>query len=231
MSSTRLLYITDPLCLWCYGISSIVEEFNQQLPSQLIAETINGGLFPAEQAKKCDSYFINYLKTASVQVTKLSGKEFSPLFWQLLEKPGFIYNTEPSAKASVTVKKLAGELNVLPFMHALQHAFFVNGKDVMQSATLAQLAKPFGIDTQDFLSFYLSDECLNLTKQEYAEVKQIGVQGFPALLYLNGRQGYKLSSGFASLESLQKALSWAENECKQVELDSSNACSDEGCSI
>lgn len=231
MNPTRLLYVTDPLCLWCYGISSVIEEFYQELPKELITETVNGGLFPGAQAKKCDKNFRDYLKNASLQVTKLSGIEFSQLFWKLLAKPGFIYDTEPSAKASVTVKKFAGEKAMLKFIHVLQHAFFVEGQDVMQSDTLASLAKPFGISNHDFLDFYLSEECLNLTKRQYAEVKQLGIQGFPALLYLKDRQGYKLSAGFSNLENLRKAFYWAENECKQAELSSDNICNDEGCSI
>lgn len=231
MTAARLLYVTDPLCLWCYGISSIVEEFYHQLPSELCTETINGGLFPGIQAKRCDKDFRDYLKNASLHVTKLSGKEFSPLFWQLLATPGFSYDTEPSARASVTVKKLAGEEAMLNYIHALQHAFFVEGKDVMQANTLAKIAEPFGISQQDFLSYYLSGNCLNLTKQEYAEAKQLGVQGFPALIYLNGRQGYKLSAGFSTLENLKKAFDWAQNECKQAEHNNVGLCSSDGCSI
>lgn len=231
MNSTRLLYVTDPLCLWCYGISSVIENFYNELPKEIITETINGGLFPGVQAKKCDKSFRDYLKNASVQVTKLSGKEFSASFWQLLAKPGFTYDTEPSAKASVAVKKFAGEQAMLKFMHSLQQAFFVEGKDVMQPSILALLAEPFDVSNQDFLDFYFSEECLNLTKQEYGEAKQLGVQGFPALIYLKGRQGYKLSAGFSNLENLRSAFDWAENECKQAELSAANACTDKGCSL
>ena len=231
MTTTRLLYVTDPLCLWCYGISSIIEEFYQELPSELVTETINGGLFPGTKAKICDKSFRDYLKNASLHVTKLSGKEFSPLFWQLLATPGFAYDTEPSAKATVTMKKLAGEKSMMQFMHALQHAFFVEGKNVMQAEVLATLAKPFGISKQDFLDFYLSDECVNLTKQEYAEASQLGVQGFPAILYLYGRQGFNLAAGFSTLENLKKGLDWAKYECKQADLSIQGLCTDEGCSV
>lgn len=231
MNSTRLLYVTDPLCLWCYGISSVIEQFYNELPKEVITETVNGGLFPAAQGKKCDKNFRDYLKNASIQVTKLSGKEFSASFWQLLATPGFIYDTEPSAKASVAVKKIAGEQAMLKFIHLLQQAFFVEGKDVMQPSILALLAESLGVPNKDFLNFYFSEECLNLTKQEYAEAKQLGVQGFPALIYLKERQGYKLSAGYSNLESLRNAFIWAENECKQAELSTANACTDEGCSI
>jgi len=231
MDTPRLLYITDPLCLWCYGISSIIEEFSLQLPNALNIETINGGLFPAEQAKQCSPDFIEYLKKAALQVTSLSGKKFSPEFWALLASPNFKYDTEPSAKAAVAIKHIAGEQTMLKYLHVLQEAFFIEGRNIMQARTLALLAEPFGISSAEFLAFYTSESCLNATKQEYAETKQLGIQGFPALIYLKGRQGYKLSSGFSRLESLQTALKWAENECNPVAVANKNVCSDEGCSI
>lgn len=230
MNSTRLIYVTDPLCLWCYGISSIVEEFYQGLPLSLVTETINGGLFIAEHAKHCDKNFRDYLKQAAKQVTKLSGKKFGTKFWELLEKPGFMYNTEPSAKASVTVKHLAGDKAMLSFMHAIQLAFFVEGKNVMQAKVLASIAGEFGVKSRDFLEFYLSEQCANLTKQEYAETKQLGIQGFPALLYLKGRQGYKLSVGFSTLENLNNAFTWAVSECKQTKSNNLGVCSAGACS-
>jgi putative protein-disulfide isomerase len=231
MDTPRLLYITDPLCLWCYGISSVIEEFSLHLPKTLTIETINGGLFPAEQAKQCSPDFIAYLKKAAVQVTALSGKKFSPDFWTLLATPNFKYDTEPSTKAAVTIKNMAGEQAMLKYLHALQEAFFIEGKNIMQARTLAILAEPFGISSSEFLDFYSSESCLNLTKQEYAEAKQLGIQGFPALIYLKGRQGYKLSAGFSTLENLKTALQWAENECNPVSVANKNVCSDEGCSV
>lgn len=224
MTSTRLIYVTDPLCLWCYGFSSNIEQFYQGLPSELITETLNGGLFPGVRAKTCDSDFRDYLKNASLHVTKLSGKKFSSFFWDLLATVGFKYDTEPSAKACITVKKFSGEKHMLKFMHALQHAFFVEGENVMNASVLARLAEPFGINKQDFLGFYSSDECLNLTKQENSDAKQLGIQGFPAVIYLNNRHAYKLSAGFSTLENLNKALNWAQDECKQEEDSSSLGC-------
>lgn len=229
MNNPRLVYVTDPLCLWCYGISSVLEDFYQQLPSNLIKETINGGLFPAYKAKKCDRAFREYLQTAAQRVTQMTGKKFGSAFWDLLATADFYYDTEPSAMAVVTVQKYCGEEAMLRFSHALQRAFFEDGVNVMHPETLMLLAEPFGLSQEDFLMFYLTEECMDLTRKQYAEAKQIGVNSFPALLYIDGTQGYSLSAGYSTLEDLTKAFNWAVQECKQVKLNTQNVCSDKSC--
>ncbi len=229
MNSSRLVYVTDPLCLWCYGISSVIEDFYQQLPVELTTETINGGLFPAFKAKKCDRAFIDYLQTAAQRVTQMTGKIFSSKFWDLLATHDFYYDTEPSAMATVTVQKYCGEEAMLRYSHALQEAFFVGGENVMHPETLMLLAEPFGLSQEDFLTFYLTEECMDLTRKQYAEAKQIGVNSFPALLYIDGSQGYSLSAGYSTLEDLTKAFNWARLQCLPVESATQNVCSEKGC--
>lgn len=231
MKSSSLIYVTDPLCLWCYGIASTIEKFMDTIPNTVAFETINGGLFPGKQAKLCDYSFVNYLKEAAVHVTQLSGKEFSPMFWKLISKGDFRYDTEPAAKASVIVKKLAGEKAMIKYIHALQNAFFIEGKNITLSSTLALLAKPLGIEPYDFLYSYLSDEYTDLTKQQYSEAKQLGISGFPALLFIKGNQAYKLAAGYTTLETLNNNFNLALEKSGYTTTHSSNSCSETGCKI
>lgn len=230
MSSKKIIYITDPLCLWCYGAADIVEDFYQELPKDLHKEVINGGLFPASQAKACDGEFINYIQMVAKRVTEMSGKQFSPDFWKLISQSNFSYDTEPSARAVVVVKHLYGVKEAMSYAHAIQHAFFVEGRNVMLSSVLADIAADESYSRQSFLAFYMSDESLDLTKQEYSESKQLGVRGFPAHIYINKNMGYSLSSGFTDKSSLHKALSWAEQQCEPKKEDDAPLCTTSGCS-
>jgi putative protein-disulfide isomerase len=229
MNDTRLLYVTDPLCLWCYGISDTIEKFYAGLPDYVETETINGGLFPGKSAKRCDQPFREYLATAAERVTSLTGKKFSQQFWYLLASENFFYDTEPSAKAAIAVKKLAGEQQVVPFIHALQQAFFIEGKNVMEAQVLTKIAENFGITSTDFIQFYFSDDCSSLTNKGYAEAKQLGVQGFPALIYLHENQGYSLAAGYSSLDHLNKALHWADKKHQETIASNQASCSISGC--
>lgn len=224
-----IVYVTDPLCLWCYAFSNTVEAFAQSLPAHVQFSTINGGLFPAERAQPCTQSFQDYLKNAAKEVTRRSGVEFSAAFWTLLNTPGYRYDTEPAAKASVVIKRYCDEARMRRFIHAVQHAFFVEGRDVTQMVVLADIAEAVvGASPQTFLEMYQDDNAQFLTQAEYDTARQMGARGFPALFLFIQEQGYRLASGFVAKEELQNI--WRQVESMNlIEPVAAPTCSIEGC--
>ncbi|MET1255110.1 DsbA family protein [Aliikangiella maris] len=232
MSQSQLIYVTDPLCLWCYGIAPTLTQFYATLPENMEKITINGGLFPAERARIADPAFRDYLKNASVKVTELTGQTFSEAFWNLLATPGFKYDTQPSARATVIVKSLSNEQTMREYMHQLQVATFVEGQDPTDEQVLATIATEFGIVKDDFLQAYADNASQQATQDEYAMASQMGVRGFPAILYVKDNQGYSLVSGFAPLDHLTKALAWAMDKAGEPPIQTAeNSCDETGCKI
>jgi len=231
MSVNQIIYVTDPLCLWCYGISPSLAEFTQQLPDDIEWLTLNGGLFPAAQAKKADQGFRDYLKSVSDHVTERTGQEFSRKFWDLLETEGFYYDTEPAARAVVAIKNILGEEVVGEYIHALQKAVFVEGENPNSLDVLSEIAGSFNVDAERFKEEYLSQTCLKSTHAEYALTKQLGISGFPAVIYIHEGKGFQLAAGYASTAELNKAFDWARKELGQPLLaDSAKSCDlEHGC--
>lgn len=221
MSVNQIIYVTDPLCLWCYGISPSLTEFYQQMPDDVEWQTLNGGLFPGAQAKKADAGFRDYLKSASKHVTERTGQVFSQKFWSLLESDDFYYDTEPAAKAVVTLKKMKGEQVVGAFIHRLQIAVFVEGQNPSDLEVLAGVAETFGVDKNDFSTEYNSPSCLEETRREYALTKQLGISGFPAIIYVHEGKGFQLAAGYAPISELNSAFDWVRKELGQPLLNES----------
>ncbi len=234
MTPSQLIYVTDPLCLWCYGMAPALDAFYDNLPDDLICVTINGGLFPGDRAKVTDKAFRDYLKNAAQHVTARTGQVFSKHFWTLLETQGFRYDTEPSARASVVVKSLKDEKHMREFIHALQHAVFVDGINPNIADNLASIAEPFGIEKSSFIAAFNDSASLEATHHEYTLASQMGIQGFPALIYQHQERAYSLAAGYAPLEDLQAALNWARGESNQAPIapkQNASACNDQGCSV
>lgn len=231
MLSSQLIYVTDPLCLWCYGIAPTLKQFYAKLPSDITCITINGGLFPGKQSKVADSHFRNYLKNASKRVTELTGQKFSGAFWKQLEAPNFRYDTEPSARATVAIKSLTNDNTMRAYMYELQLATFVEGLDPTKPEVLASIGQKFNISKDVFLATYQKPDNIQTTQNEYLLAKQMGVQGYPALIYFKENKGYNLISGYAPLEQLNQALAWAMEKCGEKPNLSANACDDTGCAI
>ena len=46
MSDTRLIYVYDPMCSWCYAFDSSLQELQKDLPSTIRFSYLLGGLAP-----------------------------------------------------------------------------------------------------------------------------------------------------------------------------------------
>jgi len=241
MNNSQILYVTDPLCLWCYGMAPDLEDFYVSLPSDIECITINGGLFPANKARIADKFFRDYLKKAAVQVTEYTGQIFGDPFWKLLETPGFRYDTEPSAKASVAVKKLKDDASMRAFIHQLQNAVFIEGKNPNEENILADIAELQGVDRKDFLLAFNSSDNNQETHNEYKQALEMGVKGFPALIYIHEEKGYGLAAGYSPKSQLFDTLNWARSQAGQkpiaiaekaivdTEINDVPSCSANGC--
>lgn len=242
MNKSQILYVTDPLCLWCYGMAPDLEDFYANLSSDIECVTINGGLFPSNKARVADNFFRNYLKKAAAQVTEYTGQIFGDPFWKLLETPGFNYDTEPSAKASVAVKKLRDDVSMRAFIHQLQRAVFIEGKNPNEENILADIAEQQGINREDFLFLFNSDDNTKETHNEYIQALEMGVKGFPALIYIHEEKGYGLAAGYSPKDQLFDTLNWARSQAGQKPIaiaedsiastDTNKlSCSADGCTV
>ncbi|MEL0525923.1 hypothetical protein, partial [Neisseria gonorrhoeae] len=132
-SALSLIYVGDPMCSWCYGfgvpLGQLLERF-PELPVQLVL----GGL-RAYNTQVMDAALKDKLRNAWAEVGRRSGQPFSQA---LFEREDFIYDTEPACRAVVTVRQHAPAM-ALHMYHAIQQAFYAEGRDVTKAAVLAEI--------------------------------------------------------------------------------------------
>ena len=215
MNSPTLYYVTDPLCIWCYGFTPQLTKLRATLQPGITFITINGGLFPAEKARKADYAFRHYLKGAVNRVTTMTGKQFTDKFWIRLASENFYYDTEPASLAMYVVGHLKSDRYANHYMEHLQKKFFVDGIDPTSKEHLARVGQDIGIEKKEFLKCY-DDECfLELTRKQYKFAKSLGIQSYPSLVLVNNNNAYSVSSGYAKFEDIQNNLNWAMSQEKQ----------------
>ena len=44
--NTRLYYLHDPMCSWCWGYRFVWDKLQQNLPTSIVVEYVAGGLAP-----------------------------------------------------------------------------------------------------------------------------------------------------------------------------------------
>ena len=203
---TRLIYIADPMCSWCYGFGPELTTLLSGLPDTQL-ELIVGGL-RAYNTEVMDEQLKTTLLSHWEKVAETSGLPFSD---KALSQDGFIYDTEPACRAVVATGLLAPQA-ALDVFHAIQHGFYAEGMDTTKGSILASIAvkilqdSDFDIDEAGFLETFESDEAKAATQADFAQTQRWGVHGFPTLVLEHAGELHLITFGFVRTEVLVDRL-------------------------
>lgn len=177
MEGRHLIYFSDPMCSWCYGFAPVIgairEAFGERLPIRLVM----GGLRPgttepmSEEAKRS-------IREHWTHVTEASGQPFDGA---VLDREGFIYDTDPAARAVVLLRRNHPNL-ALDYLARLQSAFYAENRDVTSAEVLADIAADMGVNRDGFLAQLDTVDARQETWRDYAVSQRAGVTGFPTLV-------------------------------------------------
>lgn len=209
---TQLIYVADPMCSWCYGFGPELLALLDTLPGAKV-DVIMGGL-RAYNKQVLDEETRTTILGHWQHVAERTGLPFDSA---ALLQPGFIYDTEPACRAVVTARTLTDDDTgraALAVFHAIQHAFYAEGKDVRDTAVLSALAveamnKVEGEDSFDVHSFaetFVSPMAMSDTREHFEQAQRWGIRGFPALLLVHNEALHMLASGFTTRDDLITTL-------------------------
>jgi putative protein-disulfide isomerase len=203
MVEPHLIYFADPMCSWCYGFSPVIEQVRQAYGRALPIRVVMGGLRPGTDIPMTDKAKAEIVGHWN-HVHEATGLPFDPA---VLEREGFMYDTDPSARAVVVVRR-EDEEAALRYLAAVQRAFYAENRDVTSGDVLADLAADFGFDRAAFLETWSSEEARSETWRDYAISQRAGVTGFPTLVGGPNDQGVYgvVTRGFAPGEQVLAVL-------------------------
>lgn len=205
----ELLYIFDPLCGWCYGMTSVVQRVRTEMAGQLQVSVLSGGMVTGERVAPLGAKW-NYIKNALQDVEKAAGVRFGDAYLQLGEEGTNIQNSEPPCRALTVFRQLNTDPSrVIDFAHDIQRAHYHYGQDLNDPAVYSALIAPYRIDETEFQRRLALPETATTTRQEFAAVERIGVQDFPTTILRVGEQGYVLARGFQPYAAFSAAVKQA----------------------
>jgi len=203
----ELLYIFDPLCGWCYGMSPVIQRARQEFAGRVDVSVLCGGMVTSEQAGPIRNDW-PYISGTLQQVEKVTGVAFGDAFKTLGEEGSRVQNSEPPSRAIVAFRQL-NQPDTVRFAHDIQVVYFRDGADLNDPQTYVPLATAYDVDGADFLHRLMLTETAQATRQEFAAVAKLGVQGFPMAVLRIGVQGYVLASGYQPYETFAEGLEQA----------------------
>jgi putative protein-disulfide isomerase len=177
MDGPHLIYFADPMCSWCYGFSPVIDEIRAAYGRALPIRVIMGGLRPGTDRPMTVEAKREVIGHWS-HVHEASGLPFDPA---VLDREGFVYDTDPAARA-VVVARREGEELAARYLAAAQRAFYAENRDVTSADVLGDLAAEFGLDRDAFLEAWSTEEAKQETWRDYALSQRAGVTGFPTLV-------------------------------------------------
>ncbi len=209
MTENSLVYVGDPMCSWCYGFGVPLHQLLEQLPGVPLAVVL-GGLRAYNQEVMPDA-LKSTLHHHWSEVTKRSGKPFGT---GQFDRDGYIYDTEPACRAVVTIRTHAAE-HTLAMYHAIQHAFYAEGRDITQTSVLADIWQAL-VDSKTtgdvdfsrgtFIDAFESDTIKTQTRNDFAMVQQWGIRGFPALIAVVNGEAQLVANGYMEADEMLQRI-------------------------
>lgn len=207
---TRITYLFDPLCGWCYGASAMLETLIRE--PDLDVELAPTGLFAGTGARPMDQGFADYAWSNDQRIARLTGQPFSEAYrHDVLKNHTRLFDSGPATLAVIAVAITAPE-RAFDALKAIQHARYVEGRDITDIAVLAQVLRTLHMpEIADRLE--TPDEALmaayrSRVETARGEMRRLGAEGVPALIVGAGdtRRLVRASALFGSRNMLVAEL-------------------------
>jgi putative protein-disulfide isomerase len=196
----EIIYVGDPMCSWCWGFSPAINGLAQRFGDRAPVRMVVGGLRPGT-TEPMDEAQRDFIRGHWQHVVEASGQPFDFAALDKRAEDGFVYDTEPAAKAVVVVRNLKPDA-ALAYFDAVQEAFYAEGRNVTRIDELARLAEPFDIGFETFTAEFQGEDAHKATWGDFAYARHLGANGFPTLLVRDDTRAATVAAGYRDLESL-----------------------------
>lgn len=196
--SCEIIYVGDPMCSWCWGISPDLQLLKKNYQNSLPFRVVVGGLRPGG-GDPWDDKMKDFLRHHWEEIEERTGQPFG---YELLALPYFDYDTEPACRAVVTARSLA-PAKEFDFFEAVQRDFYVHSKDPASVGFYQDICEEFSIDFKSFSSLFQSNLMASETNKDFVLNRDWGVRGYPTILLRKDQNLYRVTNGYATYDQMK----------------------------
>ena len=195
-SKATLVYVGDPMCSWCYGLSDELTAVLDHYGEDMDYELVMGGLRPYNTETMVD--LKSFLTHHWEDVTKASGQPFS---YEILNDATITYDTEPPSRAVMIVREL-DETKGFEFFKKVQRAFYVDNRNMHLVDSYLDIVEDMDIDVDEFKAKFDSATAKTEIKQDFQRSSELGVRSFPTILVIKDGTKTVVAQGFAPAKAI-----------------------------
>ncbi len=179
--STKLYYIYDPMCSWCWGYRPVWDILQQNLPKSIVVEYVAGGLAPDSESPMPvaqQQMIQNHWRTIEQKL----GTNFNHDFWRDNTPRRSTYN---ACRAAIAADKQSCQK---PMIDAIQQAYYLRALNPSDVDMLIGVAKELSqqashtLDLGQFIADINSSETDKELARQVSLARELSQQGFPSLV-------------------------------------------------
>jgi putative protein-disulfide isomerase len=180
MHSTRLHYIYDPLCGWCYGAAPLAAAARRVMP--VIGHA--GGMMSGANRKQVSPALRDYVMPHDHRIAALTGQTFGDAYFNgLLLDQTAVFDSTPPIRAILAAEAISGR--GLELLARIQVAHYVEGQRIAETNVLNALAQEIGLEKNAFATTCEGIDAAQLQEHISASrrlLAQVGGHGFPTFV-------------------------------------------------
>ena len=194
MIRPKVLFVTDPICSWCWATLPEILKSRDTLAESFDFELIMAGLQVGGH-QPFNEYEINRLRKLWREISEVTGQRFSGKIPE-----NFIYHSEIACRAVEVVKQETGD--AWDFFYKLQEAFYMRAENPNDAQVLQSLA-PTVHDLEAKLN---SQQVVDATLAQFNETDRLAAHALPSVMLDQGQGPKLVCGGYVTAKYLNQAL-------------------------
>ncbi|MFN9709992.1 MAG: DsbA family protein [Bacteroidota bacterium] len=203
-----LIYCYDAWCGWCFGFSPVIRKLNIEFRNMLTIEVLSGGMILPQQPAHV-SIMANYVLENYEHVEARTGVHFGEDYLWHMQHPelsDWFPSSEKPAIALSVFKEYQPEHQV-NFIADLQHALFVEGRDLTDDEAYRHLIHKYALDENIFYQNLHSETYKEKAYEDFALCQRLQAKGFPQLmLQVSEKKIYLICRGYEDYPSVSHKI-------------------------
>ncbi len=201
---TRIIYVFDPLCGWCFGFAPVITDMVDKHEQHFHFEIISGGMITGNREGPIRS-MSDYILNAIPRLEATTGVSIGQPYVDLVRDGSYHASSVMPSKALVVFKHLSNNYH-FRFAHDIQKAMFVQGKSLNQMATYLEILKQYPINPDEFIACMNDDAFHQRTLDEFRQAASMGATAYPTLIVKEQNNLNVLSRGYITSVELENRL-------------------------
>ena len=187
----------DPMCSWCWAFSKRLDNWLQRHPD-LDVLWVMGGLAP-DSDQPMPHPMREAIASTWKRIESQTGTPFNHDFWTQNTPRRSTY---PACRAVIAAGELVQDGRQL-MSRAIQKAYYLDASNPSDTSTLIECAESIGLNPGKFSELLSSEQIESKLSSELEFCRTLSVQGFPALLLVNGETVTPLALGYSTEDKIE----------------------------